>query len=374
MDPGEYVDALNKRNIRFFTGVPDSLLKIFCSYLYDNLDSTKNIIAANEGNALAIATGYHLSSGRYPCVYMQNSGLGNTINPLLSLANEGVYGIPMLLMIGWRGQPGKKDEPQHMVQGQVTQPMLTAAGIKFEALPDFNEGAEGAIDRAVEHMRTHKAPYAFIVRRQTFGDYKQKKVYNNDFLLTREEAIRTITEQIGDYDPIVSTTGFASRELYEMQMKHKKSVNNSFLCVGSMGHASSIALGIALQKKSRKVICLDGDGAAIMHMGSIAIIGGKGATNVVHIVLNNGAHESVGGQPTVGQKVSFVEIAKACGYKQAFNVKTKEDIVTAMKNCTNTNGPTMIEVMCTMNTRGNLSRPKESPKANKKQFMEFLTQ
>lgn len=337
------------------------------------MNPTKNIIAANEGNAVAIATGYHLSSGRYPCVYMQNSGLGNIINPLLSLVNEGVYSIPMLLMIGWRGQPGKKDEPQHMVQGQVTEPMLTAAGIKFEALPDFKEGAEGAIDRAVEHMKTHKAPYAFIVRRQTFGDYKQKKVYNNDFPLSREDAIKAITEQVGDYDPIVSTTGFASRELYEMQMKHKKSVNNSFLCVGSMGHASSIALGIALQKKSRKVICFDGDGAAIMHMGSIATIGGKGAANVVHIVLNNGAHESVGGQPTVGQKISFVEIVKACGYKQAFNARTKEDIVNAMKSCSNTNGPTMIEVMCTMNTRGNLSRPKESPKVNKKQFMEFLT-
>lgn len=338
------------------------------------MDPSKNIIAANEGNAIAIATGYHLSTGRYPCVYMQNSGLGNIINPLLSLANQGVYSIPMLLMIGWRGQPGKKDEPQHMVQGANTEPMLTSTGIQFGFLPDFKEGAEEAIDKAVEYMREKKAPYAFIVRRQTFGDYVQKKTYNNDFPLSREEAIKTVIEHIGEYDPIVSTTGFASRELYELQMNSKKSAKNSFLCVGSMGHASSIALGIALQKKSRRVICLDGDGAAIMHMGSLALIGGRQVGNMVHIILNNGAHESVGGQPTVGHKISFKQIGEACGYKQTFEVKTKEEVSKAMKNCSNTNGPNLIEVKCTMNTRKNLSRPKETPKANKKQFMEFLTQ
>eukprot|EP00826_Nyctotherus_ovalis_P012678 TRINITY_DN13372_c0_g3_i2.p1 TRINITY_DN13372_c0_g3~~TRINITY_DN13372_c0_g3_i2.p1 ORF type:complete len:306 (-),score=95.68 TRINITY_DN13372_c0_g3_i2:136-1053(-) len=305
---------------------------------------------------------------------MQNSGLGNAVNPLLSLVNHGVYSIPMLLMVGWRGQPGKKDEPQHMIQGQKTEPILTAAGIKFGVLPDFIEGAEEALEKAVEHMKTNKAPYAFIVKRQTFGDYKQKKIYNNDFPLSREEAIKTILEYIGEYDPIVSTTGFASRELYELQMNSKKTVKNAFLCVGSMGHASSIALGIALQKKSRKVICLDGDGAAIMHLGATALIGGRQASNVVHIVLNNGAHESVGGQPTVGQKISFTEVASACGYKQVFETKTREEISKAMKSCTSTNGPSLVEVKCTMNTRKNIGRPKESPKVNKKQFMEFLAQ
>jgi len=347
---------------------------MFCSYLYDNLDPRKNIIAANEGNAIAIATGYHLATGRYPCVYMQNSGLGNVINPLLSLVNQDVYSIPMLLMIGWRGQPGKKDESQHMVQGVKTEPMLSALGVQFGFLPDYKEGAEEAIDKAVKYMKEKKAPYAFIVRRQTFGDYVQKRIYNSDFPLSREEAMKTIIEHIGEYDPIISTTGFTSRELYELQINSDKASKNSFLCVGSMGHASSIALGIALQKKSRRVICLDGDGAAIMHMGSLALIGGKQVGNMVHIVLNNGAHESVGGQPTVGHKISFKGIGEACGYKQTFEVKTREEISNAMKSCSSTNGPSLIEVKCTMNTRKDLGRLKESPKVNKKQFMEFLAQ
>lgn len=373
MDPAEYVEALAKRNISFFTGVPDSLLKIFCSYLLDNVHSDNNVIAANEGNAVAIAAGYHLSTGKYPCVYLQNSGLGNIINPLLSLANQGVYSIPMLLMIGWRGEPGKKDEPQHMIQGEKTGPLLTAIGTNFEVLPDYIEGAEEAIESAINHMKNRGSPYAFIVKRQIFAEYLQKKDFKNNFPLSREECIGAIVEQVGEYDPIIATTGFTSRELYEMQMKHRKTVNNCFLSVGSMGHASSIALGVALEKRSRRVFCLDGDGSAIMHMGSIAVIGGHRVKNIVHIVLNNGAHESVGGQPTVGSKISFEKLAKACGYGQVFTVQTKEEITNAVKKCTIDNGPSMIEVKCCMKTRGNLGRPKQSPKDNKQEFMEFLT-
>lgn len=367
------MNALAKRNINFFTGVPDSLLKIFCSYLLDNVSTDNNVIAANEGNAVAIAAGYHLSTGKYPCVYLQNSGLGNIINPLLSLTHQGVYSIPMLLMIGWRGEPGKKDEPQHMIQGEKTGPLLTAIGTNFEVLPDYIEGAEEAIESAINHMKNRGSPYAFVVKRQIFGEYIQKKEFQNHYALSREEGIRAIVEEIGEYDPIVATTGFASRELYEMQMELKKTVRNSFLSVGSMGHASSIAFGIALEKKSRRVFCLDGDGAAIMHMGSIAVIGGQRIKNIVHVVLNNEAHESVGGQPTVGSKISFEKLAKACGYGQAFTVKTKEEIADAVKKCTSENGPSMIEVKCCMRTRGNLGRPKQSPKENKKEFMEFLS-
>jgi len=373
LDPAEYVEVLKKKDISFFTGVPDSLLAIFCSYLLDNIDPNNNVIAANEGNAVAIAAGYHLSTGRYPCVYLQNSGLGNIINPLLSLTHQNIYNIPMLLMIGWRGEPGKKDEPQHMIQGEKTGPLLTAIGTNFEVLPDYIEGAIEAIESAVNHMKNRGSPYAFIVKRQIFSEYKQKTQFNNDYPLSREESISAIVEQVSEYDPIIATTGFTSRELYEMQVKHKKTVRNCFLSVGSMGHASSIALGIALEKKSRRVFCLDGDGAAIMHMGSLAVIGGEKLKNIVHIVLNNEAHESVGGQPTVGSKISFEKLGKACGYNQAFTVKTKEEIAEAVKKCTVDNGPTMIEVKCCMRTRGNLGRPKQSPKDNKKEFMEFLT-
>lgn len=342
--------------------------------MHDTIPPCNNVIAANEGNAIGIATGYHLSTGKYPCVYLQNSGLGNIINPLLSLAHQGVYSIPMLLMIGWRGEPGKKDEPQHMIQGEKTGPLLTAAGINFEVLPDYIEGAEEAIESAVNHLKNRCSPYAFIVKRQTFGEYIQKKPYKTNFPLSREECISALMEHIGEYDPIIATTGFASRELYEMEVKAKKSTKNAFLCVGSMGHASSIALGVACQKKSRRIICLDGDGAALMHMGSLGIIGGRGIKNIVHIILNNGAHESVGGQPTVGLKVSFSGIAKACGYKQVFNCQTKEEIAAAISKCDVNNGPNMIEIRCGMNTRGDLGRPKASPKNNKKDFMEFLAQ
>ena len=331
-----------------------------------------NIIAANEGNAVAIAAGYHMSTGKYPCVYLQNSGIGNIINPLLSLAHQGVYSIPMLLMIGWRGEPGKKDEPQHMIQGEKTAPLLTAAGINYEVLPDFMEGAASAVETAINYMKTRSSPYVFIVKRQTFGDYDQKSPFSSKFPLSREECIGSILQHIGEFDPIVATTGFASRELYELEEKVKKRAHSSFLCVGSMGHASSIALGVALQKKSRKIICLDGDGAVLMHMGAMALIGGHKARNIVHIILNNGCHESVGAQPTVGDKVSFTGIAKACGYPQTFSVQTKEEIADAMNKCTTTNGPTLIEVKCGVNTRKDLGRPKQSPKQNKKEFMQFL--
>ncbi len=365
--------SLQKNNIDFFTGVPDSLLKQFCAYLADNVSPASNIIAANEGNAVAIASGYHMSTGKYPCVYLQNSGIGNIINPMLSLAHQGVYCIPMLLMIGWRGEPGKKDEPQHMIQGEKTAPMLTAAGINYEVLPDYIEGATQAVEAAVNHLKNRGSPYAFIVKRQTFGDYAQKRPFKSNFPLSREECIAALLEYVGEYDPVIATTGFASRELYELELKKKKQFRNSFLCVGSMGHASSIALGVATQKGSRKVFCLDGDGAAIMHLGSIALIGGHKVKNFVHVVLNNGCHESVGGQPTVGSKISFTGIAKACGYAQTFEAKTKEEIASAMKHCTTTNGPTLIEIKCGVNTRKNLGRPKQSPKQNKKEFMSFLS-
>ncbi len=373
LDPGEYVNTLKANDIDFFTGVPDSLLAQFCAYLKDNLDPTRNLIAANEGNAISIAAGYHMATGRYPCVYLQNSGLGNIINPLLSLAHQGVYGIPMLLMIGWRGEPGKKDEPQHMIQGERTAPLLTASGINFEVLPDYLEGAEEAIESALYHMKNRSCPYAFIVKRQIFGYYAQKSPYKNPYPLSREDCIATVLGQVGKQDPIVATTGFASRELYELQTKAKQATGRSFLCVGSMGHASSIALGVAGQKKTRRVICLDGDGAALMHMGSLAIIGGRKVPNMLHIILNNGCHESVGGQPTVGFDISFAGIAKACGYEHTFKASTKEGITDAMKQCNETNGPNLIEIMCGVKTRGNLGRPKKSPKDNKQNFMDFLS-
>ncbi len=322
---------------------------------------------------MAIASGYHMSTGKFPCVYLQNSGIGNIINPLLSLAHQGVYSIPMLLMVGWRGEPGKKDEPQHMIQGEKTAPMLTAAGINYEVLPDYIEGATQAIESAVNHLKNRGSPYAFIVKRQTFGDYVQKSPFKSKYPLSREECIGVLLKYVGEYDPVIATTGFASRELYELEQKTKNRQHNSFLCVGSMGHASSIALGVATQKGSRKIFCLDGDGAAIMHMGSLAIIGGHKVKNIVHVILNNGCHESVGAQPTVGFNVSFAGIAKACGYAQTFVAQTKEEIENAVKRCDISNGPTLIEIRCGVKTRKNLGRPKQSPKQNKKEFMSFLS-
>ena len=307
-----FFQNLVENNIEFFTGVPDSLLNSICSYITDNVSSKKHIIAANEGNALALGIGYYLASGKLPLIYLQNSGLGNIVNPLLSLADPDVYSVPMLLMIGWRGEPNATDEPQHKKQGRVTLKLLEAMEVPYQVLSidTSDDQAKEIINKASKEALKNNAPFAIVIKKNTFSEYKIKKDKMVNSLLFREDAIKIIVDNLDDKDIVVSTTGFASRELFEYREKLKQGHNKDFLTVGGMGHANQIALGIAMQKPNRRVLCLDGDGSTLMHMGSLGISGNVECNNFKHIIFNNGAHDSVGGQPTVGYTQIFRVLPK----------------------------------------------------------------
>lgn len=369
ISPKKFYDELVGNGIDFFTGVPDSLLKDFCAYVTDNAKGKNNIIAANEGNAIALAAGHYLATGKIGMVYMQNSGLGNAVNPLASLADPDVYSIPMLLLIGWRGEPGKKDEPQHAKMGKITLKMLDALGIPYKMLDD---DYPGMLREAKNHMESRKAPYAIVARAGTFEEHSLKNTIKTSYELSREDAINTIIPMLSDDDIIVSTTGKGSRELFELRESKKQDHSKDFLTVGSMGHSSSIALGIALEKPKRNVYVLDGDGALIMHMGALSVISQLSPKNLRHIVLNNFAHDSVGGQPTSASGISIPQIAIASGYRQAFSASTKEDLVCYVERMKSSEGPVLLEIKINKGARKGLGRPTTSPIQNKEDFMGFL--
>lgn len=366
-----FFNLLKSKGIEFFTGVPDSSLKHFCAYIMDHTAETEHIITANEGGAVALATGYYLATGKSALVYMQNSGQGNSINPLVSLADPEIYSIPILILIGWRGEPGTKDEPQHKKQGKITLSLLETLKIPNFILPKEEDGAKEVINESFDILNRNSTPVAIVVRKGTFGEYPYSPP-NSNYPLTREKAISLILENLTEKDVIVSTTGKTSREIYEYRDLYNQSHEKDFLTIGSMGHTSMIAMGIALQKPERQIFCMDGDGAVIMHMGSLAIIGSNDVKNFKHIIFNNGAHESVGGQPTVAQKISFTDIAKACGYKHTFKAKTKEEIEEAIKILKESTGPALLEIFIKQGSRPDLGRPKTTPLENKKAFMKFL--
>ena len=370
--PQFFYELLKENGTGFFTGVPDSLLKSFCAYLTDTAGSKNHIIAANEGCAVGLAAGHYFATGAVPLVYMQNSGLGNTVNPLLSLADREVYSVPLLLVIGWRGEPNVHDEPQHIKQGRVTCSLLDAMEIPYCILSDEEAEAKLQLEKAYSHIKASSSPYAVVVRKGIFDSYKLKTNEAVPAEMSREEAIEKIILNAPPNACFVSTTGMASRELYELRDKHGQGHAKDFLTVGSMGHASQIALGIALSKEDKTVFCIDGDGAAIMHLGGLTAIGSQRPKNMVHIVLNNGAHDSVGGQPTVGRKINLCAVAQACGYDKVVSVKTLEELQSRLKElCTNF-GSVFIEVLVSKGARPDLGRPKSSPIENKKAFMEFL--
>lgn len=370
--PEFFVNTLKEHGIDFYTGVPDSLLKNICAYITDNLPAEQNIIAANEGGAMGIAAGYHLATGNVPVVYMQNSGEGNIINPLASLTDKEVYNIPVLLVIGWRGRPGVKDEPQHVKQGKITTGLLNVMGINYAILPKDETEAAKQIKNAVDYMKATNECYALVIEKDTFDSYKLQNVEVNDFTMTREEAIQKIAANIEETACIISTTGMISRELFEARTVWNQGHERDFLTVGSMGHASQIALGVALQKPEHKVYCFDGDGASLMHMGNMAITASMNCRNYVHIVFNNGAHDSVGGQPTVGLRIDLCGVAKAVGYKTTFSVDTIEQLDTTLADVKNAEGPVFLQVCVKKGNRKNLGRPTTTPIQNKEAFMEFI--
>ena len=373
ISPEFFVETLSKHGIDFFAGVPDSLLKNICAYIADHADSSHNIITANEGAAIGLAAGYHLATGKAGVVYMQNSGEGNIINPLASLTDKEVYNIPVLLVIGWRGRPGVHDEPQHVKQGKVTTGLLDVMGIRYEVLSKEEDLAAAQIAKAADALK-HNEVYALVVEKDTFSEYKLQNIETNNLTMTREEAIQTVAKTLAPTDVIVSTTGMISRELFEARAAWGQRHDKDFLTVGSMGHASQIALGIALNKKDRRVWCFDGDGATIMHMGSMAIVASKKPTNYVHVVFNNGAHDSVGGQPTVGLKINLPAVAKAVGYTSVYTVSTKEELNSQLSIiCSQLNeGPVLLEVKVKKGNRKDLGRPTTTPIENKEAFMNNL--
>ena len=370
--PDFFVNTLKEHDIDFYAGVPDSLLKNICAYITDNLPAQQNIIAANEGGAMGIAAGYHLATGKVPVVYMQNSGEGNIINPLASLTDKEVYNIPVLLVIGWRGRPGVHDEPQHVKQGKVTTGLLNTMGINYAILPKDEEGAAKQIKIAADFMKATNECFALVIEKDTFDAYKLQNVEVNDLTLSREEAIRKVASSIEDNACIVSTTGMISRELFEARTAWNQGHERDFLTVGSMGHASQIALGIALQKSDRRVYCFDGDGASIMHMGNMAITASMKCKNYVHVVYNNGAHDSVGGQPTVGLKIDLCAVAKAVGYKAAYSVETMAELETKLSELKHEDGPLLLQICVKKGNRKDLGRPTTTPVQNKEALMDFL--
>ena len=357
----------------FFTGVPDSQLKALCNYLMSTygVDGKHHIIAANEGNCTAIAAGYHLATGKVPVVYMQNSGQGNIINPVASLLNGDVYGMPCIFVIGWRGEPGVHDEPQHIFQGKVTVKLMEDMDIPVCILSkDTTEEELAAQMESFQVLLAEGKQVCFVVRKGALA-FDGKVKYANDNTMLREDIVRHIAAAAGE-DPIVSTTGKASRELFEIREANGQSHCYDFLTVGSMGHSSSIALGIALQQPQRKVWIIDGDGAVLMHMGSMAVLASQNPGNIVHIVINNGAHETVGGQPTAMANVDVVAVAKGCGYPNAVSVDSFEALDAALAEARAKSELTLIEVKCAIGARDDLGRPTTTAQENKQAFMEFL--
>lgn len=351
----KFVGALNAGGVKFFTGVPDSLLKSFCAYLTDR---GCNQIAANEGGAIGLAAGHYLATGKPACVYMQNSGQGNAVNPLASLADPDVYSIPMLLVVGWRGMPGVHDEPQHVKQGKITLELMNTLKIPTEVLPETTANACACVKKILKRSVKESRPVAVVVKKGQFEEYKLRNKEADIAKVKREAVIEKILKKLPRNAVIVSTTGMISREVYETRVRLGMGHERDFLTVGSMGHASQIALGIAKTQPRRSVVCLDGDGASIMQMGNMAIVGQSGCGNLTHIVLNNAAHDSVGGQPTVGGKINLKAIAKACGYR------LRSDQVIA--------SPLFVEIKVAKGARADLGRPKEPPQENKKLFMKTL--
>ncbi len=369
--PEFFIEALREKGIDCFAGVPDSLLKNICAYITDHFDAEHNIIAANEGAAVGLAAGHYLATGQPACVYMQNSGEGNIINPLASLTDQEVYNIPVLLLIGWRGRPGVHDEPQHVKQGKVTTGLLNVMGVNYEVLSKEEDKAAKQIDKAAKAL-VNKEVFALVIEKDTFEDYKLQNVEVNNLTMSREEAIQIVAAALGEKDCIVSTTGMISRELFEYRGAMNQGHERDFLTVGSMGHASQIALGIAMAKTDRKVWCFDGDGAAIMHMGSMAIVANKAPKNYVHVVFNNGAHDSVGGQPTVGMKIDLPRVARAVGYPHTYSVSTKEDLMDVLNEVKKSNDLSLIEIKVRKGNRKDLGRPTTTPIQNKEALMDFL--
>ena len=367
IDPESFYDYLIADGLDLFAGVPDSLLKELCSCITAKSPKERAIITANEGNAIAIASGYHISTGQYAVVYMQNSGIGNAINPLLSLADEAVYKIPMLLIIGWRGEPDIKDEPQHVTQGRLTLPLLETMGIFYQVLEPSRYRSQ--LDASIDYMKKEQKPVALVIRKGTFAPYVSLEP-ETQFSMKREDALELIIDSIDKDAFVVSTTGKTSREIFEIRERRGESHSHDFLTVGSMGHTASIAFGMALGTRA-SIYCVDGDGSLIMHMGSLGAIAQSSINNFHYILINNGAHESVGGQPTIAFNIDIANILKSLGFNHIITVDNKAALCKGLQNQREGSRIGLI-VLVDQGSRKDLGRPTTTPQQNKLDMMEAL--
>ncbi len=367
-----FFKILKTEGISNFCGVPDSLLKHICAYISDNTTNNQHTITANEGSAVALAVGQYITTGKPSLVYMQNSGFGNAINPLLSLADEKVYGTPMLVMVGWRGEPGVKDEPQHIKQGEVMINLLDACGLPTIVIGPETKNIEEVLKQSIQQTQNESHPVVLLIKKDTFDSYDLRNITPEISQSRREEAIERIIQVCGNDDIFISTTGMASRELFEIRVKNQQSHNRDFLTVGSMGHASMIAMGIA-QNTNKNVFCIDGDGASIMHLGNLTSIGQSKCSNIAHILLNNAAHDSVGGQPTCANNIDLTKIASSCGYSSAQTTSDLDEIKILMKKIKSDPGPHFLEVKIKKGSRPDLGRPTSSPAENKTALMKVFS-
>ena len=371
LDPLQFLRALRSHDVAFFAGVPDSLLQGFCACLLEHTAAGEHLIAANEGGAVAAAIGYHLATGRTPLVYMQNSGLPNALNPLLSLADPAVYGMPMLLMIGWRGEPGVRDEPQHVKTGAATLPLLEASQIEYTVIDSTITESDVVAREAVRSVAGR--PYALVVRKGAFEKYPAGVAAQRRGAFTREEAIELVASALDGGDLVVATTGMTARELDAYRQRRGQSHDRDFLVIGGMGHAAQIAHTLASYRRDRRVYCLDGDGAVLMHMGALAVIGATRPPNLRHVVLNNGVHESVGGQPTVGLDIDLVGVARAVGYPVAVRVAAAADMPEALAQLRGMEGPVFLEIRVATGHRSDLGRPAALPAQRKEAWLTALS-
>ena len=377
IDPKDFCLSLSSHDVNFYTGVPDSLLKDMCAYVTDHFPDNSHKITANEGSAIGLAIGYYISSKKLPLVYMQNSGLGNAVNPLTSLADKKVYSIPMLLVIGWRGEPGTKDEPQHIKQGLITEELLQILDIPYEVIDEKITKSElsNILEKQIQIALKGMHPVALLIKKGTFITYASQtstEMVNERNLsaMSRSEFIDYYIKMKNNH-VVVATTGVTSRELLEIRKQNEQSTDQDFLTVGGMGHASQIALGIAMNKPQTKIVCLDGDGSLLMHMGSLASIADSNCENYNYILLNNTVHDSVGGQPIGAKSIDFLEVAKSCGFKKVFKIKSYDQL-SELNNLFNQNGPTFIEIIIKPGYPSDLLRPEKTPKQNKEDFEKFL--
>lgn len=369
----EFREFLEENNVDFYTGVPDSQLKAFCDYIEEEYSTKdKHIIAPNEGNAVALASGHHLSTGKLALVYMQNSGLGNAVNPITSLTHPDVYNIPVIYLIGWRGQPNTKDEPQHKKQGKITTQLLELLDIDYQVLDEDTtiDDVRKVFNKRFAEKLGQGESIAYLVAKNAFNPHPRK--HENENTLTREESIQHVVDYLDDEDMIISTTGKTSRELYEYREKLGQGHSNDFLTVGSMGHASTIALAVAKENPDKRILCFDGDGAVLMHMASLAMIGSMKQENYYHIVFNNKAHESVGGLPTIIDDIKLDKIALNCGYKHAYTACNMQQLDTTIPEFLSRTGPSLLIVKVNIESRPDLGRPTTTPTENKKAFMKKL--